>query len=281
VPAAISFAADHSTDNHRASVTIAVTTGLSFGAAAGGILSSYLIGHFGWRSVFISGGVLALLLLPFVWKHMYETSYPSRDRAGIEKADFTSLFRDGATSATSLIWLLAFVSFLVTYLFMFWVPTLLASFGFSPTQAPLGSGAFGLGGVTGNVVLIPLVRRFGPQRLVIAMSLLAICCLGGLAFGDFHATVVLLLIAGVGAGVVTACVSQSTLAVLCYPRGLRTIGLGSAAAVGRLGSVVGPALGGALMADGIAPRMIMLAACVPVLLVILILAASWKAERRT
>ena len=66
VPAAISIAADSAPDHARAPATIAATTGLSVGAALGGLGSSKLIAGFGWEAVFFAGGLLPVLLLPLV-----------------------------------------------------------------------------------------------------------------------------------------------------------------------------------------------------------------------
>ncbi|HEY0297153.1 MAG TPA: MFS transporter [Bordetella sp.] len=270
VPAAISSAADHSDDRTRAAVTIFVTTGLSLGAAAGGFLAAFLMVRFDWQSVFITGGVLAFCLVPFVWQSLATDGLES-ETAKTANGGLAALFKEGQASSTILIWALAFVSFMVTYLFMFWVPTLLTLFKFSPSQAPLGSGAFGLGGVLGNLVILPFVKRYGPERLVIATSLLCIVCLYALAIGALQPMLVLVAIAGVGAGLVSACVSQSTLSVLRFRADLRTSAVGAAAAVGRIGSIVGPAIGGMLVASKLSPEMIMVVSSVPVVGIILIL----------
>ncbi|TFL13121.1 hypothetical protein CSC67_14600 [Pusillimonas caeni] len=47
------------------------------------------------------------------------------------------------------------------------------------------------------------------------------------------------LIAGLDAGSIACCVGQSVLAVSFYPPALRTAGVGWAAALGRIGSIVG------------------------------------------
>ncbi|WP_408399729.1 MFS transporter [Paraburkholderia nemoris] len=79
VPAAISCNADHAGEQSRAAATIAATTGLSAGAALGGVLASLLIAHHGWRSVFIAGGALPLMLLPFVWVALNGTDNQKAD----------------------------------------------------------------------------------------------------------------------------------------------------------------------------------------------------------
>lgn len=288
VPAAISCTADHAGEHSRAAATIAATTGLSAGAALGGLLASWLIAHFGWRSVFIVGGVLPLVLAPFVWASLHGVDHRGPEVAsdGHKSADsdeaprIAVLFQRPFALATILIWSIAFLAFLVTYQFMFWMPTLLVSYGFSPASAALGSAASAIGGIVGNLVLLLCVGRYGVQRSLITTACIAIGCIACLGLFTLDRSVVLLLIAGVGAGTTSSCVGQATLAVLAYPPALRTTGVGCAAAAGRFGAIVGPATGGALLSLGFASQRIVLLSCLPIFLIVALLAMSHFLMRR-
>lgn len=287
VPAAISCTADHAGAQSRAAATIAATTGLSAGAALGGVLASLLIGHYGWRSVFIAGGALPLILLPFVWFALRGTDNQKMD--ALEKnietlnaarsSGIVALFRQPFAFETVLIWSIAFLAFLVTYQFMFWIPTLLVSYGFSPASAALGSTAGAIGGIAGNMALLLFVGRYGVQRSLILTACLAIGCIVCLGLLSVDQGAVLLLIAGVGAGTTSACVGQSTLAVIAYPPALRPTGVGCAAAAGRVGAIVGPAIGGTLLTLGFSPQQIVLFSCLPIFLIIALLAISQIGSR--
>jgi AAHS family 4-hydroxybenzoate transporter-like MFS transporter len=65
-----------------------------------------------------------------------------------------------------------------------------------------------------------------------------------------------------------------TLSCLAYPAGIRSTGAGWAMGVARTASIVGPVLGGLLLALNLQPRSIFVAASVPVLCVTL-LWRSW------
>ncbi|WP_244306224.1 MFS transporter [Paraburkholderia lacunae] len=290
VPAAISCTADHAGEQSRAAATIAATTGLSAGAALGGLLASFLIAHHGWQSVFIAGGVLPLALLPFVWVALSGTDNRETDASPIreatpqtaESSSIVALFQHQFALATTLIWSIAFLAFLVTYQFMFWVPTLLVSYGFSPASAAVGSTAGAIGGVAGNMALLLFVGRYGVQRSLIFTACLAIGCIACLGLLTVDQSVVLLLIAGIGAGTTSACVGQATLAVMAYPPALRPTGVGCAAAAGRVGAVVGPAIGGILLTLGFSPQRIVLLSCLPIFLIVGLLVTSqaepWRAR---
>lgn len=289
VPAAISCTADHAGEQSRAAATIAATTGLSAGAALGGVLASLLIAHHGWQSVFIAGGALPLMLLPFVWIALGGTDNQKADISAIckdtpnapQSSGIAALFRHRLALGTVLIWPIAFLAFLVTYQFMFWIPTLLVSYGFSPASAALGSTAGAIGGIAGNMVLLLFVGRYGVQRSLILTACLAIGCIVCLGVLSVDQSIVLLLVAGAGAGTTSACVGQATLAVMAYPPALRPTGVGCAAAAGRVGAVVGPVIGGILLTLGFSPQRIVLFSCLPIFLIIALLAISQIYQRRS
>jgi AAHS family 4-hydroxybenzoate transporter-like MFS transporter len=91
---------------------------------------------------------------------------------------------------------------------------------------------------------------------------------------------VLLLIGAIGAGLVNGIMGQTALAVAFYPEHLRATGVGWGHALGRVGSFVGPAIGGALLSLGWAPRDIVLTAIVPACLAIVVLGALSVAGHR-
>ncbi|RKF34438.1 hypothetical protein BCY88_38220 [Paraburkholderia fungorum] len=282
VPAAISCTADHAGERSRAAATIVATTGLSAGSAVGGLLASLLIARHGWPSVFITGGVLPLVCLPFVWIALRGTDNQKGDVSTVridspdarQSSGIAALFRHPFALGTALIWSIAFLAFLVTYQFMFWIPTLLVSYGFSPANAALGSTAGAIGGIAGNLFLLLLVGRYGVPRSLILTACLAIGCIACLGLLTIDQRAVLFLLAGVGAGTTTACVGQATLAVTAYPSALRPYGVGCAAAAGRVGAVIGPAIGGILLTLGFSPQRIVLFSCLPIFLIIVLLAIS-------
>src|SRR6202158_1156222 len=66
MPNAIAMTGEFNPRHRRATMVMVMFCGFSAGAALGGLLSAALIPHFGWRSVFIVGGVAPLLLVPIL-----------------------------------------------------------------------------------------------------------------------------------------------------------------------------------------------------------------------
>jgi len=69
-----------------------------------------------------------------------------------------------------------------------------------------------------------------------------------------------------GFGVIAAQVGLNTLTAMIYPVEMRSTGLGWALGVGRIGSILGPAVGGVMLATGLDARHLYLFCIVPALL---------------
>src|ERR1700742_645699 len=66
MPNAVAMTSEFSPHRRRATMVMIMFCGFSVGAALGGLLAAALIPHFGWRSVFVVGGVAPLLLAPIL-----------------------------------------------------------------------------------------------------------------------------------------------------------------------------------------------------------------------
>jgi len=270
LPAAVALASTQCPARHREVIAVAVTAGIGLGSTFGGLVGGHLIAWHGWQSVFLLGALLPALLLPFVWWFLpaqeAKTGQPAADPASHSDTGIGSLFDGTLALRTTLLWSFSFLVFITVYALYFWLPTLLLSFGFSPSETPKGIAFLGTGGMVGAILLIPLSTRFGIARVLICTSLLV-------ATADLTQQQLLFGIAVRGAGLMAGTVGQIALAVTLYPAAARTTGIGCSAAVGRIGSILGPAVGGLLLALDRPPRDIVLTACIPVLMAVLIIAA--------
>ncbi|WP_425271786.1 MFS transporter [Pusillimonas noertemannii] len=237
----------------------------------------------GWQFIFWVGGIVPLVLLvPLAWALSMSRNgeqaapAPGGRKPGVVRA----LFDGGLAPHTILLWLFAFVVFINSYALMFWIPSLLMSFGFEAGQTPLGTAALGVGGLAGSLFMMAFISRTGVKPLLALMTLLAAPCVWLISRADIQQSWVLPLIAGLGAGSIACCVGQSVLAVSFYPPALRTAGVGWAAALGRIGSIVGPAVGGALLSLGWNAREIVLTAVIPAAVALVLLLGMTLSDRR-
>lgn len=265
LPVANSLAADNSPDEHRQRVSVMVTLGLSVGLVAGGALGGPMVAALGAGGMFWFGGaasIFATVAVVAVVREPQAGTAPSKVSASMVR-----LFESGRSVNTILLWTFAFTVFVSTYTMQSWLPTFLVDYGMSSTQAPIGIALWSFGGIFGGIALIPLTAKIGIARSLILMSVIgaaAIVVAGTANLGAGVGLFVLLVVAGLGT---SACkIGQLSLAVAIYPSANATTGIGAAAGVGRMGSIVGPAIGGVLIAQDMAADQIMLLSAAPVLI---------------
>jgi AAHS family 3-hydroxyphenylpropionic acid transporter len=200
------------------------------------------------------------LLLPAIAMLMVEThrpAAPSEKGRRSTAAVVHGLFGEGRAPATLLIWTILAPIMLVLYLLLNWLPTLVASKGLSIAVAPLASMWFNLGGVAGALLLAPVVDRLG-FRFPITLGFAALAlALVGLSMAQSVATI-LACSAIAGLLLLGANYSLYAVAAACYPTESRGTGSGVAVAVGRVGSVLGPLIAGALLARGVSAETVIL-----------------------
>lgn len=277
MPAAVAQATALNPARFRQSIAVFVTMGISLGALIAGVAGSQLVSHFGWPSVFIVGAVASAVLFPFLWFGLPDEravigSVPVADAK--RSASVARLFDPEVRTRTLLLWAFAFLVFSVFYIFSSWLPTLLISYGFSTGLAPLGSAALGVGSIIGAGILIVGVLKFKMTSVLTGTTAAAIVFLVISAFLGPDKALLLLVFGGVGLGLQAGMIGQAAVAVSIYPQRTAATGVGWASSMGRLGSVVGPIVGGALIGLGTATSTIVLLACIPVfaaLIVVVIL----------
>jgi AAHS family 3-hydroxyphenylpropionic acid transporter len=275
MPNLIALSAETGSPTNRATKVTMLTAGIPFGGGiAGGIV--YLAPEVEWRTVFVVGAVapLAIAAAMVFWLKESQGYLAARARrpttAGpVLSGLLNALFGNRGAGPTLLIWTSFFFTLLVLYLLLNWLPSLLIGKGFTASEAILASLMFTLGGGVGAIGL-GWIARFGNQPLLYLVTYLAMAAaLAALAAIGYNLVVALIASAVAGVFVVG---SQFLLYGLCatlYPVDVRGAGVGWAVAVGRLGSIAGPAFAGAMLAAGQGPSVV-LYAIIPAIAVALI-----------
>jgi AAHS family 4-hydroxybenzoate transporter-like MFS transporter len=269
LPAAVSHATAVNPGRLRQSIAVVVMTGISLGALIAGLAGSSIVGALGWEWVFIIGAIASAVLLPFLWFGLsgsHVSSTPIDVAEAKHHASVARLFDASVRSRTLLLWAFSFLIFAVYYVFSSWLPTLLTSYGFSTGLAPLGSAALGIGSIIGACVLILGSRRYRMTSVLAGTSVAAIAFLVISAFLGPDKALLLLVFGGVGLGLQAGMIGQAAVAVTLYPQATVTAGVGWAASLGRLGSIVGPIFGGVLIGFRVDTSVIVLSVCVPVII---------------
>jgi AAHS family 4-hydroxybenzoate transporter-like MFS transporter len=306
LPNAIGLASEYTPHKRRATIVMFVGSGISLGAIGAGIAATQLVAPFGWRAVFLVGGLLPLLLAAVLARFLPESIrfaavIPNGQAearrllrkikpelgADVEivsddpeagKATVADLFKDRRGVLTLCLWVAFFMSLLNVYLAINWLPTSLNASGFTQTQASVMTTLYHVGGVIGTYAIGLLMHRLGAHRMVLVALLLAV--IGFYTFATVTdmtqwPTTAILMLAGVG--VIGAQVGVTALASMSYPVAMRATGLGWALGVGRVGSIVGPAIGGFIVATADDARLVYLGCIAPVVFGML---AVWMLKRR-
>ncbi|MET8995975.1 MFS transporter [Amycolatopsis sp. NPDC004169] len=277
LPGAVSIATAHHPDGQRQTVSVTVTLGLAFGGTVAGVFGGSLLASVGATGVFWIGGGLPLLLAVVMGRWL--PAAPESSAASASAARVGALFAPGLRAATLLLWTFAFLVFIASYTLQSWVPTLLTGYGFSAAQAPIGLAFLSFGGVIGGVVLLLLAARKGITFALMVMPAIGpVSMVVAATVGTDH-TALLLALAGSGAGVTASQIGQLTLAVAMYSPATRTAGVGWAAALGRVGSIVGPATAGVLLALSLPGEDIVLLTAIPVVAAAVSAAVLWRLPR--
>jgi AAHS family 4-hydroxybenzoate transporter-like MFS transporter len=293
IPQATALVGEFSPKKSRVTLMMCITAGFTVGAAIGGFVAAWLSPAFGWRSVFIFGGAVPLVIAVFMawglpeslqflavrqvnpaaltrWlKHLdpslvvdNATRYVANEesRAGVP---ILHLFGDGRAAATLLIWVVNFMNIMMLYSLSNWLPTVVTGMGYDQQTAVLVGTVLQVGGTIGTFGLAWLIARrgFAPVLLgAFAVAALSIALIGqpGLSLG---ALVVVVFIAGWC--VVGGQPGLNALSGSYYPTYLRSTGVGAGLGVGRAGGILGPYVGGVLLAQQMSTQQLFWVAAVP------------------
>lgn len=186
------------------------------------------------------------------------------------------LFRDGLATGTVLLWVINFVNLLSIYFLATWLPVLMTEAGHQTSQAVLAATLLWVGGIIGTLIMGWVIdhRGFGPVLTTIyVVAAIAIAIIGQVA-GNISTAYLVIMIAGFC--VVGGQTALNALGSMYYPTEERSTGVGWAAGMGRMGSIFGPVVGGAMMSLQWSTEDLFQAAAVPALLGLVCSVIFWR-----
>jgi MFS transporter, AAHS family, 3-hydroxyphenylpropionic acid transporter len=253
-PTLVAWVNEHSAPHRRRANVALVYSGMPIGGALVSLMSM-LIAPVHWRLIFIAGGIAPLILAPLMYWVLRESpavsSESSMQDAPMPKTgSFLALFADGRGLSTLLLWTSCFLGLVTVYLMLSWLPTLLVGNGFTQTQAAGAQIAFNVGGALSALLLGQLLEGKLRNPSVIATFIAAPLLVFLLSKASVEFGVVVALAFALGGALLAAQGYFYSAAASAYPTSIRGVGAGATVAAGRLGSVVGPKLGGMIRAAG-------------------------------
>ncbi len=209
-----------------------------------------------WRVVFIVGGIVPLVLMPCMAFGLHESAAFERAHlaGGMPRAgSFRAILADGRAVRSGLLWISSFLALLLLYLLLNWLPTLLVADGLSHSQASTAQFGFNLAGSLAAVWMGYALGRRTRIRAVILTFVALPILLAALAKAPVNPAMIMILVSCLGCTIIAAQAFLYGTAPVIYPTSIRGVGVGLAVAMGRIGSIVGPKLGGYLKSAGHSP----------------------------
>lgn len=313
LPNLIALSSEYSPARARATVVTIVVAGMNLGAFVAGFVASAVIPAFGWRAMFVIGGLLPLVmaaaalgLLPesvrflsirgdnaraatLLGRIAPNAGVTSSDRfvmneAPVTKSPVGALFERGRLAGTLMLWGVFVINFLVIYFLLSWMPSLFNQAGLGSSVSLVAASLFSLGGMVGALTIGWITDRIGNAFLTV---------MGGYALGAIFVVVTALVVGTgssalvfaaifvVGFGMSGSSAGIIALAATIYPVEARATGVGWAVGVGRVGSIVGPAVGGLLIASGLGAMSIFTLMVIPTLGAVVLLGVLALRDRRS
>lgn len=280
-PNAIAIAAELAPRRWRAGVAGFMGTGITIGGIIPGLIVAQLPPGPVFHQLFLFGGIAPLALAALLWAGLPESIAFLIDRGGAaariaslarqidpqlqadagdrfflptravaEPTGYAALFTGKMAWITPLLWGMFAASLLSLFMLTSWMPLLLEASGFSPKAAAGANSLFQVGGAVAGLVTLLAMGRLGARMPVIlfllALSAIAVAARAPLSNEGLTAVIVVC-----GFCVTGLQCSLNGTAGLAYPTPVRARGLGAALGVGRIGSVVGPLIAGAMVAAGV------------------------------
>ncbi|WP_298362612.1 MFS transporter [uncultured Bradyrhizobium sp.] len=281
MPSIIALTTEYTPRRKRTTFVAAMFCGFPFGASLGAAASAWALPNYGWKSVFLAGGVLPLLLLPIVGVVIPESLHflvrngkaaklnQITRRLGISDYKQTNddspsseiqpsrslaeIFRGGRLVGTTLLWLTFFLSLLLSYFLVNWIPSVTRQAGLITEGAVGAVAVLNIGGIIGCFVLSWCIDKFNANYTICVgylLGALAIVTIG-LTASSLAAVLISVFVAGFFSLGAQLCVVA--VAAVYYPQHIRATGVAWTMGIGRIGAVVGPVLGGLLIAEGFGP----------------------------
>ena len=293
LPSAIALVSEYSPSRLRALCITVMVCGFPLGSALGGLVAAPVISEYGWRAAYVFGGILPIVLSVALLFYLPESLRfllrdPSRHRLigslleridasysaqegdrfeqpeqGPQKTGVRGIFADGRMAGSFLLWLLFALNLLMLYLMINWLPTILTEHGFDLNSAIFTTSLFNAGGILSSILLSRVMDRASPFPVLTGTYLFAAVVTALAGVGGVSEAALVVLVCLSGAGILGPQLVLNALAANFYPAEMRSAGVGASLSAGRVGAIVGPLAGSALMGMGLPATQIFMLLAIP------------------
>jgi AAHS family 4-hydroxybenzoate transporter-like MFS transporter len=277
IPNVVALASEYVPARLQGTLSALSFTGVPLGACASGLLGTWLIPSYGWQSVFYIGGLVPLAIAAYaLWalpesirfiaarsgrskeatavihKIAPEVQLPASVRFTIHEAaqkrtGVASLFGPGRTIPTVFLTLVFMANTFGVYFFMNYLPILMKQSGLSLKYSMLSTVLLNGGSALGTATLGYLIDRFGVFRIMTYNYVIGAIAVTAVGLGTNPALLIPAIFVA-GTCMMGPQCAMYAVAAIVYPTAIRATGVGTTLGFGRLGSVIGPLVGGIFVA---------------------------------
>ena len=316
MPNATALASEYAPRRQRPLAVTSTIVCIPIGGVLAGLMAGQVLPTYGWRALFIAGGVVPIALSLVLFKVLPESprylasrrerwpelravlrrighSVPddvvfveaASDGVVNSRASVRQLFAPELRRDTFGLFGAFFFCLLAIYVGFLWIPAMLTDpqVGFSQPNASYALSLFNFGGVAGALLGALVIQRIGSRIALLGMSALAIVSalvMTGLPLDPTDPLGVMTMFAVTGGLLNAVQTTMYALAAHVYPTEIRGTGVGTTVAFGRIGNVLASYIGSwALTAGG--PPMYFLTWAIAMTMVLLSLASVRRHIPRT
>ncbi|WP_274570951.1 aromatic acid/H+ symport family MFS transporter [Neisseria leonii] len=275
MPNVVALMSEYSPKRIRSTLVAVMFSGYGVGGIMSAGLGIWIVPNYGWQVMFYLAAV-PLLLLPVIIRalpdsvafllkngrtaearkvmqmlvpneNIRETDVLILNEAESSHTGLAHLVTEGRLGSTLGFWCAFFMCLLMIYALGSWLPKLMTMAGYGLSSSLMFLLALNIGGIIGAVSGGYLSDRFHPKPVLVAFFLTGAAAIGLLGF-ETPQTVLYLLVTVAGSATIGSQILLYAYVARFYPTTIRSTGLGWASGIGRTGAIIGPMLGGTLLA---------------------------------
>ena len=298
LPNVISLSSEYMPAGKRETSVAMIMSGMALGGALGGFTGMMLFPRFGWRAAYIVGGAFLILLLPVVVRILPEspnilikrgkenklalilekiepgvstkntfTCDESKKNPG--RAPVSEVLKGRRKYLSFSLWAVYFLSFFVLYGIGTWLPSLVMSQGYSHQDGLMMVMFLNMGAFVVAILLGNIKKQFDITRLICICFFL---CFTGVFMMAFSSNLMIMSLFTIMAGIGNNIGQNYThgIPATLFPPEVRSTAMGMCLGIGRIGSILGPYIGGLMISLGVPTRINYIVIAVPALLAVLV-----------
>lgn len=309
MPNVITLMTEYAPKRLRSTLVSLMFSGYAVGGMSSALLGMWLVPVYGWKIMFLLGG-LPLILLPIIWKLLPESiDYLVRQQKNEQalkilkqidpniqtnldtrvhlhqenqqssQSPLKDLFSESRGITTLLFWASVFMALVLVYALGNWLPKLMIEAGYDLSTSLVFLFALNIGGMLGAIFGGFFADKFSlPKVLLILFSSGAISLF--LLSYSLPTMLLYLCVAIAGAASIGGQILLLAYMSQYYAPNIRATGLGMALGVGRLGAILGPILCGWLLSLNLPVQYNFIALAIPCMIAVFSVTAIYLRNKR-